>query len=33
MYPSGQTSSGLAFGSLFEGYELDEVCDIKRAKK
>src|SRR5579859_8215709 len=32
MYPSGQTSSGLAFGSLFKGYELDEVCDIKRAK-
>src|SRR5579859_3203956 len=30
MYPSSQTHSGLAFGSLFEGYELDEVHDIKR---
>src|SRR5579859_12181 len=31
MYPSSQTHRGLAFGSLFEGYELDEVHDIKRA--
>src|SRR5579859_5881313 len=31
MYPSSQTHSGLAFGSLFKEYELDEVHDIKCA--